>query len=152
MLAGEQRGRHHHRHLFAAHCGHECRAKRHFGFAEADIAADEAIHRAALAKIGDGFGNRFFLILGFLIGETGAELIIDARRRIYCRKRTQFARRRNADQLARDLADALLHLGLAQLPARAAKAIQLRRAFIGAIARQQFDILDRQEQLAAIIL
>ena len=50
------------------------------------------------------------------------------------------------DQLARDLADAVLELGLARLPAAAAQAVELDIGVIGAVARQQLDILDRQEQ------
>ncbi len=47
VLARQQCGRHHHRDLLAVHRGDECRAQRHFGLAEADIAADEPIHRPA---------------------------------------------------------------------------------------------------------
>ena len=45
VLAREQRGRHHHRHLLAAHGRGEGRAQRHLGLAEADVAADQPIHR-----------------------------------------------------------------------------------------------------------
>ena len=45
-----------------------------------------------------------------------------------------------------------LHARLALLPARAAEPVELRRAFVRAVARQKFDVLDRQEQLAAVIL
>ncbi len=152
MLAGKQRGRHHHRHLFAAHCGHERRAQRHFGFAEADIADDQPVHRAAGGEILEHVADRAVLVVGLLIREAVDKGGIAAGIRLGDFGGAGGALGGGGDELARDLADALLHLGLAQLPARAAKAIQLRRAFIGAIARQQFDILDRQEQLAAIIL
>ena len=53
---------------------------------------------------------------------------------------------RDLDQHARDLADAVLELGLARLPAAAAQSIQFDIGVVGAVARQQFDVLDRQEQ------
>ncbi len=51
VLAREQRGRHHDGHLPAAHGGDERRAQRHLGLAEADVAADEPVHRPARAQI-----------------------------------------------------------------------------------------------------
>ncbi len=51
------------------------------------------------------------------------------------------------DQFARDLADALLEFGFARLPATAAEPVQFDIGLVGAVARQQFDVLDRQEQL-----
>ena len=53
------------------------------------------------------------------------------------------------DQLAGDLADAVLHPRLARLPGDAAEPVELDARFLGAVARQQFDVLDRQEQLVA---
>ena len=49
---------------------------------------------------------------------------------------------RNADQLLGDLADAFFQLGLLGLPGAAAQAV--KQPFVMAIARQQFDVLDRQ--------
>ena len=152
MLAGEQRRGRHHGHLFPRHRHHKGRAQGHFGFAESDIAADKAIHRPAVAEIGHHIGNGFFLILRLLIGETGAEFVIKPLWGFDRRKCFQFARGGNRNQLGRDFAHAFLHAGFALLPAGAAKPVKLGRAFIGAIARQKFDILHRQEQLAAVIL
>ena len=45
VLLREQRGRHEHGHLLARLHGDERRAHRDFGLAEADVAADDAIHR-----------------------------------------------------------------------------------------------------------
>ena len=47
MLARQQRRRHHDRDLLAAHGRDEGGAQRHLRLAEADIAADETIHRTA---------------------------------------------------------------------------------------------------------
>ena len=57
------------------------------------------------------------------------------------------ALRRDADELARHLAHALLQARLARLPARAAQLVEFAR--LRAVARQQFEILDRQEQPVA---
>ncbi len=45
VLARQQRGRHHDRDLPAAHRRDKGGAQRHFGLAEADVAADQTIHR-----------------------------------------------------------------------------------------------------------
>ncbi len=50
----------------------------------------------------------------------------------------------HADQFVRDLANTLFQLGLFRLPRAAAQFVQ--QALFVAIARQQFDVLDRQEQ------
>ena len=50
MLAREQRGRHDDRHLHAVHGGDEGGAQRHLGLAEADVAADQPVHRPAGAR------------------------------------------------------------------------------------------------------
>ena len=47
MLLGEQRRRHEHRDLLAVGERDERRAQRDLGLAEADVAADEAVHRLA---------------------------------------------------------------------------------------------------------
>ena len=51
VLARQQRGRHHHRDLLAGHHGDEGGAQRHLGLAEADIAADQPVHRPAGGEI-----------------------------------------------------------------------------------------------------
>ena len=104
--------------------------------------------RQILDRVGDGL----LLILGLLIGKARAEFVIEAVRRIDRRQRFQLARGGDADQFGRDLAHPLLHARLALLPAGAAQPVELRAALVRAVARQQFDILDRQEQLAAVIL
>ena len=65
----------------------------------------------------------------------------------HLRRLVQMPLGRDLDQLARDLADTILELGLARLPAAAAQPIQFDIGAVGAVARQQFDVFDRQEQL-----
>ena len=59
------------------------------------------------------------------------------------------ARRSGVDQLIGDLADSLLEPGLARLPGAAAEPVELDAGYIGAVARQELDVLDRQEQPVA---
>ena len=91
--------------------------------------------------------DRAELVLGLLIGEARAELVIDMRLHRHFRRFMQMPLGRDLDQFAGDLADAVLQLGLARLPAAAAEPVQFDIGVVGAVARQQFDILDRQEQL-----
>ena len=62
MLLRENGGRHEHRDLLAFHDRFECGANRHLGFAEADVAADQAIHRARLFHVALGRGDRLELV------------------------------------------------------------------------------------------
>ena len=54
MLARQQRGRHHDRDLLAFERHGKRRAQRHLGLAEADIAADQPVHRTAELEILQG--------------------------------------------------------------------------------------------------
>ena len=58
----------------------------------------------------------------------------------------------DADQFTRHVADALLHLRLAGLPAGAAQLVQRGALLLAAVARQHFDVLDRQEQLLVAVV
>ncbi len=145
VLARQQRGRHHHRDLLAVHRGDERGAQRHFGLAEADIAANEPIHRPAGAKICEHGGDGGFLIVGFLVGKAGAEFVVEAGGDRQPRRLAQLPLGGDLDQFAGDLADAVLHPRLARLPGRAAEPVELGAGLIGAVAREEFDILDRQE-------
>ena len=80
MLARQQRRGHDHRDLFSFHDRKEGGAKRHFGLAEADVAADEPVHRPALGEVFGDCVDACELIVGFLIGEAGDELVIEPRR------------------------------------------------------------------------
>ena len=152
MLAHQQRGRREDRHLLAGHRDHERRAQRHLGLAEADVAADQPVHRMARGEIVEHRLDRALLILGLVVGEARGELLVQAGRR---HDQGALAHRppgRDLDQLARDLADALLDLGLARLPAEPAQLVQLDRAVGRAVARQHVQVLDRHEQLVAALI
>ena len=89
------------------------------------------------------------LVFGLLIGEAGAEFVVGPRLRRQARRLAQLPLGRHLDQRARDLADALLHARLAGLPADAAETVELGAGLVRAVARQELDVLDRQEQLVA---
>ncbi len=147
MLARQQRGRHHHRHLLARQRHDEGGAQRHLGLAEADIAADQPVHRTAGGEIVEHGVDRGALIVGLVIGKAGAELVVEPVADGEPRRFAQMALRRDLDEVGRHLEDARLHARLARLPGAAAEPVEIDRGLLGAVARQQLDVLDRQEQL-----
>ncbi len=78
VLAREQRGRHHDRDLLAVHRGDEGGAQRHLGLAEADVAADQPVHRPAGGEIVEHGGDGGLLVVGLLVGKAGAEFVVEA--------------------------------------------------------------------------
>ncbi|CGX11529.1 Uncharacterised protein [Salmonella enterica subsp. enterica serovar Typhi] len=62
VLLRQQRSRHQYRHLFMVFHRQERGAHRHFGFAEADVAAHQPVHRQRLAHIAQYGVNRLCLI------------------------------------------------------------------------------------------
>ena len=89
------------------------------------------------------------LILRLVVGEARAELVVEPLRRHEAQARLGAPFGRDLDQPMRDLADALLHAGLAALPGGAAEPVERRVALVRAVARQKFEVLDRQEELVA---
>ena len=59
----------------------------------------------------------------------------------------QMALGRDPDEVGRHLEDARLHPRLARLPGAAAEPVEIDRGLLRAVARQQLDVLHRQEQL-----
>ena len=64
--------------LLAVHGGDEGGAERHLRLAEADVAADQPVHRAAGDEVVDGGVDRRHLVVGLLVGEAGGELVVEA--------------------------------------------------------------------------
>ena len=81
VLARQQRGRHHDRDLLAVHRRGEGGAQRHLGLAEADVAADQPVHRPAGGEIVEHGVDGGVLVVGLLVGKAGAELVVEARAR-----------------------------------------------------------------------
>jgi hypothetical protein len=148
VLAGQQRGRTDNGHLLAAHRHHEGGAQGDLGLAETDVAADQAIHRLARAQVAQHVGDGRQLVVGFLVGEAGAELVEHALRRIGLFHRLQLTGGGDLDQALGHDPQAFLGLGLAALPGGAAQLVQLDVLAVGPVAGQQVDVLDRQVELA----
>ena len=149
VLARQQRRRHHDRDLPAAHGGDEGRAQRHLGLAETDVAADQAIHRPAGAEIAQHRVDRGLLVVGLLVGEAGAELVERPVLGHELRRLAQLPLGGDLDQVVGDLEDAPAHARLARLPGAAAEPVEIDVALLRAVAREQFDVLDRQVELVA---
>ncbi len=96
--------------------------------------------------------DRPLLVLGLLIGEACCELVVEAGRHVQLGALAGRAAGGDLDQLARDLADPLLDLGLALLPAEAAQLVELDLAVGRAVARQRVQVLDRHEQPVAALI
>ena len=76
MLLGQNRRRHQHRHLIAGIDRFECGANGQFGFAVADVAAQQPIHRPRLPHVVLDGGDGCELIGRFAIGERGVEFAL----------------------------------------------------------------------------
>ena len=94
MLARQQRGRHHDGDLRAGHRGDEGGAQRDLGLAEADIAADQPVHRPAGGEVLQHVGDGARLVLGLGEREAGAEFVPGAFRRRHDLGVAHLARRR----------------------------------------------------------
>ena len=150
VLPREQRRRHHNRDLRAVTRGEKCGAQRDFGFAEADVAADQPIHRPPLAQIVDYGIDRGALVVRLVIGKARAEFVIETFGHGEFRCVVKTARGRDLDERRRHFADALLEACFAVLPTRAAKPVQFRAGIFGAVAGKQFEIFDRKKQAIVI--
>ncbi len=79
MLLGQDRGRHQHGHLVAGVDRLERGPHRQFGLAEADVAAEQPVHRPRLLHVGLDRGDRRQLVGRFLVGKRGVELALPVR-------------------------------------------------------------------------
>ena len=76
VLLGEQRRRHEHRDLEPRLHRDERRAQRDFGLAEADVAADDAVHGPRALEVCEHAVDRRLLVLGFLERELQYEPLV----------------------------------------------------------------------------
>jgi len=150
--SGQQGRRADHRHLLAREGRDEGRAQRHLGLAEADIAADQPVHRLARRHVFQHVGDGLELVVGLGIGEAGAEFLVEAVGRTHRLAATDGALGRDLDQPVGHVGDALLQPGLARLPGDAAQAIELGRLVARAVATEHVDVLDRHEELVATLV
>ena len=149
MLARQQRRRCDDRDLHARHRGDERGAHRHLRLAEADIAADQPVHRLARGEVLEHFGDDALLVLGFLIGKAVDKARIDARLDLGDIGGAQGTLGGGLHQLARNRLDAFLELGTSPLPGFAAQLVERDALAFGAVAGEHVDILDRHIELVA---
>ena len=126
MLLDEQRGRHEHGHLLGILHGLERGAHGDLGFAEAHVAADEAVHRDRFLHIGLDLVDGGQLVCGLLIRERILQLLLPRGVGAECESGRALAGRIQFDQILGDLMDVLAGLGLGGRPVGAAQLIEFR--------------------------
>ena len=148
VLAGEERGGGDDRDLHAGHGGDEGGAQRDLGLAEADVAADEAVHGLAGFEVLEHVVDGGELVVGLGVGEAGAEffpgVVVGGREDGALAERALGG---DADEAFRHVADAGLEARLLRLPGAAAEAVE--QALLVAVAGEELDVLDRQVELVA---
>ena len=133
VLLGQQRGRRQDRHLLAAVHRDEGGAQRHLGLAEADVAADQPVHRLRADHVLDHRVDRGALVGRLLEAEAGGEGLVVVR----ARSGSAIALARGAagvqvQQLGGGVAHLLGGLALGLVPLARAQPVQ--RRFFGADA------------------
>ena len=147
VLLGEQGGRHQHRNLLAAvHC-EEGRAHGDLGLAEADIAADQAVHRLRAGHVLEYRLNGGQLVGGFLKREVVGKALVVLFRVGEAEALARGAAGIYVEQFGSDIANFLGGLATRLLPLIRAQAVQWRTVVIAAgIAGNQVQVGDRHVQ------
>ena len=126
VLVGEDGRRRQHRHLVAAVHRLEGGAHGDLGLAVADVAAEQAVHRAlALEVLADG-GDGLELVRALLVGEGGLELVQQVGVRRHGRGAGDLALGVELEQLAGHVAHPLLDPRLGLVPRGAAELVEAR--------------------------
>ena len=150
VLFGQQRGGHQHGHLFTTHHRHKGGAQRDFGLAKADVAAHQAVHRAAAGHVVDHRLDSAGLVRGFLEAEAGGKGVVIV---VVQRKAVAFARcalRVQVQQLGGGVAGFFGGLFLGLVPGRAAQPVQLYVvAGVAGVAADQLQLRYRHVQRGA---
>ena len=146
MLFGEDRRRRQKNDLLSAHDRFERGAHRDFGFAVADVSADEAIHRNGFFHIALDFFGDDRLIFRIFIGKGRFERSLPFG--IFRKRKTprRFSPRIEVDELFCQIFDGFLYFALSVFPAFAADFIELRSiSFASDIALHHIHLFDRNE-------
>ena len=148
MLLREDGRRHEHGHLLAVHGRLISRAYGDFRLAEADVAAEQAVHGLLFLHVRLDLRDGAQLVFRLLVGECVLELALA---HIVRREGMAFgllALRVDLDELLRDVLDRLLGARLGLDPLRAAHAVQARHIALRAdILLQEADLVRRHEEL-----
>ncbi len=149
MLLRQHRGRAEHGDLLAGVGGAEGGAHGHLGLAEADVAADQAVHRPAGLEVGRNVGDRPGLI-GRLVEREGrleGTVIVVWRRNGL--RRGGAALGVEAEELVGHLADALLDPRLRLGEGLPAEPVELGAALAAAELLDLVQAVDREVELVA---
>ena len=144
MLLGQDRGGREQQHLPAVDGDGECGAHRDLGLAEADVAADEPVHRTRCLEILLHGFDRGLLVGRLAVGEARLELRQPLAREVVRDSLLGLALRVELDQVAGELANRLARTRLERLPRLAAELRQRGRRGVGAdVARDLAELLVR---------
>ena len=144
MLLGEDRRRREEQHLPAVDGDGERGAHRDLGLAEADVPADEPVHRARRLEVLLHRLDRSLLVRRLAIGEARLELRQPLAREVVRDSLARLALRVQLDQVAGELADGLARARLERLPRLAAELRERGRRRVGAdVARDLAELLVR---------
>src|SRR5712692_4495084 len=126
VLLGENRGRHQQSNLATVHDGDERGAKCDFGFAEAGVAADQAVHRFDPGQVADDVVDCGLLVRRLLKLEARCKLLV-----VYTGGRIgvaleHLARRVHVEQFGRHRKHGVAGAALYFFPGAAAELVELR--------------------------
>ena len=151
MLFAEQGGRAQHGDLLAAGHRAESGAQRDFGLAEADVAADQAIHRLAGTHVVDDGGDGRRLIVGFLEAEAVGEGLVIAFLEGEGMALAGGAGSVEREQFGGGVARLFGRLALGLFPLAGTEGVQRRAFRVGAgVARNHVQLRHRHEQLGLV--
>ena len=152
MLPGQNSGRRDHDDLPSGKGDRRSRPQGDLRLAEADISADETVHRSAGRKIRkhglDGFG----LVCRFRVGETSRERRICRARRRECIGLRCLSLLRNFSQMPGCRLDILGNFFALFLPGLRVQSIKRYGLRLGAIAPQFAEVLHRHEKRASVAI
>ena len=151
VLLGQQRGGHQHGDLAPVGRGDKGRAHGHFGLAEADIAADQAIHRFAAAHIGEHRVDGGGLIRRLFKGKTRGEAPVIDLGAVKRQARSRLAAGVHFEQLSGHVAGLFPRFAPRFVPLLGAQAMQRGALGIAAcVAADQLQRGHRHIQLRAL--
>ena len=146
VLLDEQRRRHEHGDLLAVLDGLEGGAHGDLGLAEADVAADQAVHRDRLFHVGLDLVDGGELVGGLLVRERVLQLLLPRGVGAEREAGGALAGRIQLDQVLGDLVDVLAGLRLGSRPVGAAELVELRGLRADVLA-DLVELVGRDEQL-----
>jgi hypothetical protein len=151
VLLGQQRGRAQYRHLLAVGHGDEGGAHGDLGLAEADVAADQAVHRLARLHVFDHGVDGGLLVGGFLEAEAvgeGLQVVLLEDERVALARGALGV---EVQQFGGGVVHLLGGLLLGLFPLPRAQRVQLDRFRVGAaVARDDLQLGHRHVELGAV--